>query len=76
MDRKESELKEGTKMCERVSVANAAKEIGCSPQKVREKMKRGKWKLGRVEPPEKGVRSTYEYFIFRNLLNKHLGLDK
>ena len=56
----------------RVSVMEAARQIGCSPNKVREKMKRGRWKLGIVEPPEKGGRPTYEYFIYQHLIDEFL----
>ena len=56
----------------RVSVIEAARQIGCSPNKVREKMKRGRWKLGIVEPPEKGGRPTYEYFIYQHLIDEFL----
>lgn len=56
----------------RVPVIEAARQIGCSPNKVREKMKRGRWKLGIVEPPEKGGRSTYEFFIYQHLIDEFL----
>lgn len=59
--------------CQRVSVSDAAKEIGCDPQYLRLKMKKKKWDLGKVEPPTNGGRC--EYFIFRRKLDAFLGLD-
>lgn len=60
------------KTVQRISVREAASQIGCSPNKVREKMKRGRWKIGIVEPPEKGGRPTYEFFIYQHLLDEFL----
>ena len=60
--------------CQRVTVADAAKEIGCEPDYLRQKMKKKIWDLGKVvEPPTKGGR--YEYFIFRAKLDKFLGIE-
>lgn len=59
-------------MCERVSVAEAAKELGCAQQAVREQMKRGTWDLGYVVQTGKSGRK-YAYYIYREKLNKHLG---
>lgn len=56
----------------RISVKEAARQIGCSQQKVREKMKRGRWQIGFVEPPEKGGSPIYEYFIYQHLLDDFL----
>lgn len=62
-------------MSQRVKVADAAKEIGCHPQYLRMKMRTGVWDLGKVEKP-RHASGQYEYFIFREKLNKFLGLEK
>lgn len=67
-------LKKKTEECQRVSVPNAAKEIGCSPDYLRQKMKRKEWDLGVVVPPKK-PRGIYQYFIFRSKLDKFLGIE-
>lgn len=60
-------------MCERVSVRAAAKELGCSPQAVREHMKMKLWDLGDVFSPKQTGKSVWEYHIYRKKLDKHLG---
>ena len=61
---------------DRVKLLDAAKELGCSPQCVREHMKRGIWDLGTVvrNQNKKSCRK-YEYYIFRGKLNKVLGKE-
>lgn len=61
-------------MSQRVSVANAAKEIGCNTEYLRRQMKNKQWDLGRVVPPKK-VGGQHEYFIFRTKLDKFLGIE-
>jgi len=39
-------------------------------------MQRGIWDLGEAYPPKKGVRSTWEYFIWQHKLDKLLGIEK
>lgn len=59
-------------MSERVSVINAAKELGCAPQSVRENIKSGEWDLGEIiKPIYPGT--NYQYHIYRSKLDKHLG---
>lgn len=59
-------------MSERVSVAQAAKELGMAPQAVRERMKRGHLnKIGYVMPSIEGERT--EYFIYRDKLDAYMG---
>lgn len=60
-------------MSERVSLPEAARELGCSPQAVREHMKRGIWNLGEVISPKQRGRKTWEYHIYRRKLDKQLG---
>ena len=65
-------------MSERVSVAQAAKEMGCCAQAVREQMKRGLIDIGYVAPCVRGKnrsRRSYRYFIYRSKLNKLLGKE-
>ena len=61
-------------MCERVGVLEAAKEIGCAPEYLRRQMQSGRWDLGVVVKPGKGIKN-YQYFIFRAKLNRFLGKE-
>lgn len=61
--------------CQRVSVPDAAKEIGCDPDYLRQKMKRKEWDLGVVVPPQRG-KKLYAYFVFRSKLDRFLGIEK
>lgn len=56
---------------ERVTLEQAAKEIGMAPQGLREYMKRGKIDIGYVLPALSG--NTYRYVIFREKLDSYLG---
>lgn len=58
-------------MSERVSLPQAAKELGMNPQGVREYMKRGLIDIGLVLPNSRGT--GYRYIIMREKLNKVLG---
>lgn len=60
-------------MSERVSLPDAAKEIGCCQQFLREQMKRGEWDLGEYVRPGRG-RKKAVYFVFREKLDKFLGI--
>lgn len=65
-------VKEKSEECQRVSIEDAAREIGCNPQYLRVMMSKKKWNLGQVVPPQtKGGR--HMYFIFRNKLDEFLG---
>lgn len=66
-------LKTKDASCQRVSVPDAAKEIGCDPDFLRQQMKKKKWDLGIVVPPTKAG-GNYTYYIFRPKLDKFLGL--
>lgn len=68
-------IKEVHKLSERVSVLDAARELGCGPQAVREHMKRGIWDLGEVIPPEKLGKKTWGYYIYRSKLDRILGKE-
>ena len=57
---------------QRVSVADAAREIGCYPEYLRRQMRAGKWRIGEVVKPT-GASGRYSYFIFRAKLNEFLG---
>ena len=61
-------------MSQRLTVREAADEIGCAPEYLRRQMRSGKWDLGSVIKPGKGA-SIYQYFIFRGKLNKFLGIE-
>ncbi|MCI9448316.1 MAG: hypothetical protein HFH36_13295 [Lachnospiraceae bacterium] len=60
-------------MRQRVSVEDAAKEIGCNKEYLRRKMKNGEWDLGEYGKPERGQKKG-TYFIFRHKLDKFLGI--
>lgn len=59
-------------MGNRVSVAQAAKELGMAPQGVREYMKRGLIDIGMVLPAANGAK-THSYVIMRDKLDRVLG---
>lgn len=61
-------------MSQRVSVQEAAREIGCDKEYLRRKMKKGEWDLGSYGKPERGQKKG-TYFIFRNKLDKFLGIS-
>ena len=61
-------------MGQRVGITEAAKEIGCDREYLRRMMKRGEWDLGSYVKPEKGKKKG-TYFIFRNKLDKFLGIS-
>lgn len=58
-------------ICNRVSLSEAAKELGMSKQAVREHMKRGVIDIGYVLPCTEGKRKIY--LIYRDKLDKFLG---
>lgn len=58
-------------MSQRVTVAQAAKELGMAPQGVREYMKRGLIDIGSVLPSVKGENNRY--IIFRDKLDEYMG---
>lgn len=60
-------------ICQRVTLPNAAKEIGIEPDRLRYLMREKKVDLGKVLPP-KSAGGRYEYLIFRPKLDKFLGL--
>lgn len=62
-------------MCERVRLADAAKELGCSRKAIREHMKLGIWDLGDVISPKRSKKKQYSYYIFREKLDRLLGKE-
>lgn len=61
-------------MKELFNAVEASREIGCTAQKVRERMKRKLWDLGEVIPKEAlGNDEKNEYNIFRYKLERFLG---
>ncbi len=65
-----------SKMSERVSVEQAAKEIGIAPQGLREYMKRGLIDIGVVLPNLSGKGKSKRYLISRSKLDKYLGKEE
>lgn len=63
-------------MKEILTAAEAAREIGCTSQKVRERMKRSLWDLGEVIDKDKlGRVEKNEYNIHRHKLEKFIGRE-
>lgn len=62
-------------MCERVRMADAARELGVSTQSVREHMKKKLWNLGEALSPKQTGKGQWEYHIYRAKLDKHLGKE-
>ncbi|EOS27657.1 hypothetical protein C806_00104 [Lachnospiraceae bacterium 3-1] len=60
-------------MSQRVSLTEAAKEIGCCKEFLRQQMKKGEWDLGEYVKPGKGQKKA-SYFIFREKLDRFLGI--
>lgn len=56
-----------------LNATEAAKVIGCNPQKVRERLKRGMWKFGKAYPPDKDC-EVWRYEIPRAKLYSFLGI--
>ena len=61
-------------MKEVTKVPQAARIIGCTQQKVRERMTRGLWDLGVYIPPGKG-RRVADYDIFKAKLESFIGRE-
>ena len=59
-----------------ISATEAAKIIGCAPQMVRERIKRGIWKFGEVVPASKTGNKQDSYLINRNKLMQYLCIDQ
>lgn len=60
---------------ERVSLLDAAKEMGLAPQGVREYMKRGLIDIGVVVPVASGNSKQLRYLIYRDKLDRFLGKE-
>lgn len=58
-----------SKETDRITTEEAARIIGCTPQKVRSNMRTGLWKIGQVEPPPKG-KTVWHFYIYRSLVMK------
>ena len=61
-------------MSQRLTVKEAAAEIGCNVEYLRRQMKAGRWDLGSVIKPTSKVKN-YQYFIFRAKLDRFLGIE-
>lgn len=60
---------------QRVPLSQAAAELGMAPQGVREYMKKGLLDIGEVLPTiqNRTERKKYNYHIYRDKLDRHLG---
>ncbi len=63
--------KKGMDSMERVSILQAAKELGIAPQGIRQQMESGILKIGDVVSNTKGTGKRY--WIYREKLDKHMG---
>ena len=61
-----------TMTTEKVPIAQAAAEIGCTPQTIREKMYSGEWDLGAYYKKKNSCQKA-RYYIHRSKLDKFLG---
>lgn len=52
---------------------DAARILGCRPQKVRERMRLGLWDLGEIIPGKKIGKKSDEFNIYRTKFEKHIG---
>ena len=59
---------------ERLTLTEAASEIGCHPEYVRRQMACGNWDLGTVVK-KKNRNGCNQYFVFRSKLDKFLGKE-
>lgn len=59
-----------------LNACQAARIIGCSPQMVRERIKRGIWTFGKYIPKEKTGRKNDTYEIILNDLYKYLSITE
>lgn len=59
---------------ERLTLIEAAAEIGCHPEFVRRQMASGNWDLGAVVK-KKNRNGCNQYFVFRSKLDKFLGKE-
>lgn len=62
-------------MNQRIKPKQAAAEIGCNVDYLKQQMRRGKWDLGEVVKPERRG-GRHQYFIFRSKLDKFLGKEE
>lgn len=60
---------------EKVSVVQAAKELGTTPQSVREHMKRNLWPIGHCFSPAQTGKKSWEYHVYRPMLDKFIGKE-
>lgn len=60
---------------QKVTVADAAKQIGCTQDFLRQRMKRKEWDLGVAVPPTKKG-GPYQYYIFQAKLDRFLGITE
>lgn len=61
---------------ETMGVPEAAKLLGCNPEAVRRRIRRGIWKFGEVIPKEKTGNEIDSFVIYRRKLYKHLGIEE
>ncbi|WP_418750613.1 hypothetical protein [Frisingicoccus sp.] len=60
---------------ETLTVPEAAAILGCTPQAVRERIRRGVWKFGECLPKAKTGNSCDTFVIYRRKLYRHIGRD-
>lgn len=62
-------------MTQKVNIAIAAEEIGCSVSFLREQMRNGKWDLGTCVDRKKTGKKRSQFYIYRAKLDRFLGIE-
>lgn len=62
-------------MCETISVKEAAKLLGCTPQALRMRIRTGVWQFGECISGKRTGNSCDTFVIYRRKLYKHMGIE-
>lgn len=62
-------------MSERVRIGEASQLLGMGKGEVRERMRRGILPIGKVITPTQSGKSTYRFYIYRDMLYRYLGKE-
>lgn len=61
---------------ERISIAEAAKILGCNQEAIRQHIRKGIWDFGEVIPKKKTGKKRDQFFVYRRKLYRHLGIER
>lgn len=59
-----------------ISAGEASRRLGCSPQTVRERLKRGMWSFGKAYSPEQTGLQQWVYEVYTDQLDAYLRGEK